>query len=99
MRYTKKVSIKLTEAAVTEERLAAIQEVIERNPGITPVSICVLLDRGEKVFIKAHRDSYVEATQNLGHEFEQLLGEDSVYIEARQQPLLRPPAKRKWQKR
>ncbi len=99
MRYTRKVSIHITEASVTQERLQAIQKIIARNPGITPLSICVLLDRGEKVFITAHRDCYVEATQNLGHELEQLLGEDSVYIEARQNPLLKPPARRKWQKR
>ncbi len=97
--FAQKVSIHLTETAVSKEHLQAIQEIIARNPGITPVSICILLDSGEKVFIKTHRDLYVEATQQLGHELEQLLGEDSVYIESRQQPLLRPPARRKWQKR
>ncbi|HKL22427.1 MAG TPA: hypothetical protein VJ904_11520, partial [Tichowtungia sp.] len=61
--------------------------------------ICVLLDSGEKVFVKAHRDSYVEATQPLGRELEKLLGEDSVYIDVRRQPLLKAPAKRRWQKR
>jgi len=99
MRYTKKVSIRLTEAAVTQKHLKDVQSVIACNPGITPVSICVLLDSGEKVFIKTHRDSYVEATQHLGYELEQLLGEDCVYIESRQQPLLKPPQKRRWQKK
>lgn len=99
LRYTKKVSIHLTEAAVTPEHLAAIQEVAKSNPGLTPLSICILLDSGEKVFVKAHRDFYVEATQHLGHELEQLLGEDCVKIVSRQNPLLRPPSRRKWQKR
>ncbi|QHI69575.1 DNA polymerase III subunit alpha [Tichowtungia aerotolerans] len=99
LRYTKKVSIHLTEASVTEERLKTIQEIAKRNPGLTPLSICILLDSGEKVFVKAHRDYYVEATQQLGHELEQLLGEDCVKIVSRQNPLLRPPARRKWQKR
>ncbi|MBC8206434.1 MAG: DNA polymerase III subunit alpha [Kiritimatiellales bacterium] len=99
MRYTKKVNIHLTEAAVTQKHLADVRAILARNPGITPVSICVLLDSGEKVFVKTHRDMYVEATQHLGHELEQLLGEDCVYIESRQQPLLKPPTKRRWQKR
>ena len=97
--YAKRVSIHLTEAAVTDEHLQAIQGIVARNPGITPVSVCILLDSGEKVFVKAHRDMYVDATQQLGHELEQLLGEDCVYIESRLQPLLRKPAKRRWQKR
>jgi DNA polymerase-3 subunit alpha len=99
MRYTKKVSIHLTEAAATLKHLEEVQAVVARSPGITPLSICILLDTGEKVFVKAHRDSYVEATQHLGHELEQLLGEDSVYIESRQSPLLKPPAKRRWQRK
>lgn len=99
MRYTKKVSLHLTEASINEEHLQNIQNVVARNPGNTPIAICLILDNGEKVFIKAHRDLYVEATQHLGHELEQLLGEDCVYIEGRPQPLLKPPAKRSWQKR
>ena len=99
LRYTRKVSIHLTESAVNPERLDAIQEVVKRNPGLTPLSICILLDTGEKVFIRTHRDMYVEATQQLGHELEHLLGEDCVYIEARLTPLLRPPVRRKWGKK
>lgn len=99
MRYTKKVRIRLTEASVNEQHLQDLLKIVTSNPGNTAVSICVILDNGEKVFIKAHRDLYVEATQHLGHELEQLLGEDCVYIEGRTQPLLKPPAKRKWQKR
>jgi DNA polymerase III subunit alpha len=99
LRYAQKVSIHLTEASATPEHLSAIREIVNRNPGLTPLSICVILGGGEKVFIRAHRDLFVEAAQQLGHELEQLLGEDCVYIESRQDPLLRPPSRRKWQKR
>lgn len=99
-RFAKSVSIHLTEAAAASpEHLQKIHQILGRYPGHTPVSICILLDNGEKVFIKAHQDLSVEATQGLGHELEQLLGEDSVYIETKTQPVLRKPTRRKWQRR
>jgi DNA polymerase III alpha subunit len=98
-RFAKHVSIHLTEsAAASREHLEKIHAILNQHPGTTTVSLCILLDNGEKVFIKAHQDLCVEATQGLGHELEQLLGEDSVYIETKTQPVLRPPARRKWQK-
>jgi DNA polymerase-3 subunit alpha len=99
LRYTQKICIHLTEASVTKEHLQNIQKIVARNPGLTPLSICVILDDGAKIFVKAHRDNYVEATQQLGYELEQLLGEDCVYIETKQNPLLKPPARPRWQKK
>jgi len=98
-RFAQRVGLHLTEAAVSETRLEAIQEIVARHPGNTPMTICVLLDSGEKVFVKTHRETYVRATCELAQELEHLLGEDSVYVAANPKPLLREPAKRQWQKR
>jgi len=98
-RFAQRVGLHLTEAAVSEAHLAAIREIVARHPGTTPMTICVLLDSGEKVFVKTHRETYVRATRELAQELEHLLGEDSVYIAANPKPTLREPAKRKWQKR
>jgi len=96
--FSKKVSIHFSEAAVTDGHLTEVQTIIHRHPGSTPLHACVILDSGEKVFIRSHDDLSVTPTHELQHELEQLLGENSVYIETRQQPLLRKPARPKWQR-
>ncbi len=98
-RFAQRVAVHITEAAATKAHLQAIQDVVARHPGITPLTICVLLDSNEKVFIKAHRDSYIRATRELVLELEHLLGEESVYVEVTPKALLREPAKKQWQKR
>jgi len=98
-RFAQRLGLHLTEAAVSEAHLQAIREIVALHPGTTPMTICVLLDSGEKVFVKTHRETYVSATRELAQELEHLLGEDSVYVAANPKPLLREPAKRKWQKR
>ncbi|MEI6972776.1 MAG: OB-fold nucleic acid binding domain-containing protein, partial [bacterium] len=81
--FSEKVSLHLPEAALSEEKLQAIKKIAAEHPGPTPLNICVLLDSGEKVFIKADRTSQVTASQELVHKLAHLLGEEAVYVDAR----------------
>mgnify|MGYP001138002913 CR=1 FL=1 len=97
--FTTKVSLHMSEAAVNTEHLLAIQEILSRHRGTTPLSLCIKLDNGDKVFVQAHRDLYVHISHELERELEHVLGEDSVYIECRHQPLLRKPERSRWKKK
>ncbi|MCU0856816.1 MAG: DNA polymerase III subunit alpha [Pontiellaceae bacterium] len=94
--FAEKVSLHLTEAALNAELLQGIKKTVSEHPGPTPLHICILLDSGEKVFIKADRHSQVTASQKLVLDFEELLGEDAVYVGARAQPFLHAPPRRKF---
>jgi DNA polymerase-3 subunit alpha len=94
--FAEKVGLHLTEAALTGERLQSIKAVAQNYPGPTPLILCILMDTGEKVFIKADRNSQVKACPELVQAFEKLLGEDSVYVGARAQPLLQEPSRRRF---
>jgi DNA polymerase III subunit alpha len=96
-RFATKVALHLTEAALTQEHLSSVQAAVQAYPGPTPLSLCVLLDSGEKVFIRADHRHQVRACPELVHALEELLGEDCVYVGNHDKPLLSPPKKRnKW---
>ena len=97
--FTKRLGLRLTESAVTDEHLDGVKAILRQHPGNTPVSIYVLLDSGEKVRIKTHRENFVTVTRDLILALEHLLGEDDVYTEVNSKPTLREPTKRKWQKK
>ncbi len=97
--FTQRLGLRLTEAAVTEAHLADIKTVLRNHPGNTPVSIYILLDTGEKVRTKTHRENFVTVTHELTLELEHITGEGSVYIAVNPKPTLREPQKRKWQKK
>lgn len=97
--FAEKVSIHLSEAALRIETLHKIKQITQTYTGPTPLHICILLDTGEKVFIKADRYSQVTASPNLVHALTELLGEDTVYVGARKQPFLREPPKRRFNKK
>jgi DNA polymerase-3 subunit alpha len=94
--FAEKVSLHITEAALSPAKLQAIKKIAAGYPGPTPLNICILLDSGEKVFIKADRHSQVTASPELVQELEELLGEDAVYVGARAQPFLREPPRRRF---
>ena len=94
--FTEKVSLHLPEAALSQEKLRAIKKIAEAHPGPTALHICVLLDSGEKVFIKADRTSQVTASPELVKKLEHLLGEDVVYVGAKTKPFLYEPPRRRF---
>jgi DNA polymerase-3 subunit alpha len=94
--FAEKLSLHLPEAALSGEKLQAIKKIAAEHSGPTPLNICVLLDSGEKIFIKADRHSQVAVSQELMQKLEHLLGEEAVYAGARPQPFLREPPRRRF---
>lgn len=94
--FAEKVSLHMTEAALTPDKLQAIKQIAAGHPGPTPLIVCILLDSGEKIFVKADRHSQVAASPQLVQALEELLGEDAVYVGARAQPFLREPPRRRF---
>ncbi|MFA6174781.1 MAG: hypothetical protein WC701_14050, partial [Kiritimatiellales bacterium] len=94
--FAEKLSLHLPEAALSPEKLAAVKKIAAAYPGPTPLNLCVLLDSGEKIFIKADRSSQVTVSPELVQKLEHLLGEDAVYVGARSQPFLREPPRRRF---
>jgi DNA polymerase-3 subunit alpha len=97
--FAEKVSLHLPEAALDPERIKAVKKILAGHSGPTAVQICLQLDSGEKVFIKADRLSQVTASQELVRQLEHLLGEDAVYIGTRAQPFLKEPPRRRFNDR
>jgi DNA polymerase-3 subunit alpha len=91
-----RISLHLSEAALSEENMAAVKEIVRRHPGSTQLVICILLDSGEKVFVRGERRYHAEASHELIQELEHLLGEESVYVAPRTEAFLREPAKRRF---
>lgn len=93
------ISLHLPETALSEEKMTAVKEIIRRHPGSTPLIICILLDSGEKVFVRGERRYRAEASHELIQELEHLLGEKSVYVAPRTEAFLREPEKRRFNNR
>jgi DNA polymerase-3 subunit alpha len=94
--FAEKVGLHLPETSLSQEKLQTIKKIAAEHPGPTPLNICVLLDSGEKVFIKADRHSQVTASPELAQKFEHLLGEEAVYIGAKTKPFLHEPPRRRF---
>jgi DNA polymerase-3 subunit alpha len=94
--FAEKVSLHLPEAALSPEKLQAVKKIAAAHPGPTPLNICVLLDSGEKIFIKADRHSQVAASPELVQKLEHLLGEEAVYVGAKTKPFLHEPPRRRF---
>ncbi|MCC7300011.1 MAG: DNA polymerase III subunit alpha [Verrucomicrobia bacterium] len=94
--FAEKLSLHLPEAALSQEKLQAIKKIAEEHSGPTLLNLCVQLDSGEKVFIKADRNSRVTVSPELVHKLEHLLGEEAVYVAAKTQPFLREPPRRRF---
>ena len=94
--FAEKVGLHLTETSLSQEKLQAVKKIAAAHPGPTPLNICVLLDSGEKIFIKADRQSQVTASPELVKNLEHLLGEDAVYVGARSRPFLHEPPRRRF---
>ena len=94
--FAEKVSLHLPEAALNDEKMRAVKKIIAQHTGPTAIHICLQLDSGEKVFIKADRFCQVTASRELVRQLEHLLGEEAVYVGTRAQPFLNDPPRRRF---
>ena len=94
--FTERLSVHLSSAQAEGDKLALLKDLLRQHPGETPLSICVELPTGEKVFVAAHTAFSVLPSQTFLHAVEHLLGEDSLYIAVRAEAGRRPRTGRNW---
>lgn len=86
-----KVSVHLPAARCDDDKIRGLKTIFRSHPGETSVVICIEYPTGQKVFIGTR-----PLVQGGGrgvcsaHEVNQLLGEDSCYLQVKQEPILRP---------
>ncbi len=97
--FAQKISLHVPEARAKDEVFRVARQILRANPGEVPVSICIEMAGGEKVFINAEHTFKSAASPRVIHELEKALGEGSVYIAVNPSPCLRPPRKREWERR
>jgi len=97
--FAHQVYLHVSETAVAEGQLDAVQDILSKHTGTTPVVICIQFTTGEKVFIDAGKTFEVEANEHLVHALHHELGEESIYIDPVRKARLKEPKRNGWGKK
>lgn len=97
--YAEKISVHITEAQATPERLARLRTSCVKHHGHTPVVLCVMFDDGKRVFLSTDATFHVNPTHVLVRELEHELGEQTVYAAPLRAVHKTPPRKRRYERR
>ena len=79
-----------------ESAMNAMQKVLKRHAGDTPVTLCLLYPDGAKVYLRAGQDTAVRVTEALVRECEKQIA--GVYVAIRRQACLLPPPEPRWKR-
>jgi DNA polymerase-3 subunit alpha len=83
-----------------EASIMKVKDTLRLHPGTIPVVICLVFPSGEKITMSTDIGFNVLPNMALLHELEQELGENTVFVQAKQAPLKNGEPKRKpWEKR
>lgn len=92
--YARQLYLNAPAASLTQQQLEALDAVLERYPGSTPVIVCLQFPTEEKVFVDTGSKHHVTPQPKLIQEIEHVLGEDCTYIEVDPRPCLKDNGKR-----
>jgi DNA polymerase-3 subunit alpha len=95
--FVEKVSVHLPAARCDDEKVRGLKTIFRSHPGDVTVVICIEYPTGQKVFIGTDRSFKVAADEAFVHDVNHLLGEESCYLQVKQEPILRPRKKR-WER-
>ena len=96
--FAQKVSIHLPATRCEDDKFRELKNILRKNPGETPVVICIEYPGGQKVFIDTDRTFKVSASEQLAHEIEHLLGEGTCFIGVNPAPVLKARSNRPWER-
>lgn len=96
--YAEKISIHLTEAQVQAARLQELRACCLAHKGDIPVTLCVLFDQGQRIFLSTDSAFHVHPDRHFIHEVEQLLGEGSIFVQALTEIHKHPPRRRSFER-
>ena len=95
--FTQRVSLHIPIAAMNDEKLDRVKDMIRMHPGVVPVVICLQFPSGEKVFVRTDKSFRISPGQECLHELERELGERGLYVAVKTEACLRPkPNRRRW---
>jgi DNA polymerase-3 subunit alpha len=85
-RYTKEVVLHIPTTLASEEMLKKIKSILKLYPGNTPVSICLMIPTGERLFMSAEQSCYVEPMTELFSKLKHIIGEQGVFVSVDRTP-------------
>lgn len=88
--FTKKIHLHLPESKTSEKEFLALKKILAKHPGKIPFHICLLHSSGTKIFIKTNPRFELGISQKLCLDMEHLIGEESVYVQVKDQVFLKP---------
>ena len=94
--FARLVYIHIPEHRVSPELYERLQHIFRAHAGNTEVNICLVFPGGEKVFVDTAGTFRVRPHGKFVHAVNQLLGEDSVYVDVVQKTCLHEPKKKTW---
>jgi DNA polymerase-3 subunit alpha len=92
--FSKRVSIHIPTSGLDDPKIKRVGELLRMHPGDVPILICLIFPTGEKVFLDTDHSFNVLPSEELLHDIEHELGENSLYIAVEPKPCLRPKKKR-----
>jgi DNA polymerase-3 subunit alpha len=96
-RYTTQVHLRLRADQLTAERLIEARDLVTAHRGKTPLFLCLMQPRGERVFVETHEQFGVLPTLAFQEAIRERFGPEAYYAKVD----LSVPAKtpRRWEKR
>lgn len=94
--FARLVYIHIPEHRITPELYGKLKKIFIAHAGNTEINICLVFPGGEKVFVDTAGTYRVRPNGKFVHAVNQVLGEDSVYVDVLQKACLHEPKKKKW---
>ncbi len=85
-RYTKEVVLHVPTALGSEETLRKIKSILKLYPGNVPISVCLMIPTGEKIFMSVEQSCYVEPMTELFCDLKHIVGEQGVFVSVDKTP-------------
>ncbi len=94
--FGKLVYIHIPEHRAIPEVYAKLKKLFVEHAGNTEINICLVFPDGQKVFMDTAGTYRVRPNGRFVHAVNQLLGEDSVYVDVIAKTCLHEPRKKQW---
>ena len=92
--FTKRISLHIPAATLTNEKLDRIKRLLNTHAGDTPVRVVLTYPTGEKILIQVDPKMSVKPSQAFISALEKEVGEKGIFVAANPNPLRKPRQER-----
>jgi len=85
-RYTQEVTLHIPTILASEDMLRKVKSILKLYPGNIPISICLMIPTGEKIFMSVEQSCYVEPMTELFSKLKHVIGEQGVFVSVDRTP-------------